>query len=118
MLNKKIKRTLCGLVASLCLVGSTVPVFAETVDFDVTVPGDILSPRAAKFDSEQRFYVTGTLFNKTGRLDCRSINRTNSAIQSRIASISPSYLSSRKKVLGIRANRRDFYPLLFVLHGG
>ena len=33
MLNKKIKRTLCGLVASLCLVGSTVPVFAETVDF-------------------------------------------------------------------------------------
>jgi len=31
MLNKKIKRTLCGLVASLCLVGSTVPVFAETV---------------------------------------------------------------------------------------
>lgn len=27
-------------------------------------------------------------------LDCRSINRTNSAIQSRIASISPSYLSS------------------------
>ena len=94
MLNKKIKRTLCGLVASLCLVGSTFPVFAETVDFDVTVPGDILSPRAAKFDSEQRFYVTGTLFNKTGRLDCRSINRTNSAIQSRIASISPSYLSS------------------------
>ena len=85
MMNKKIKRTLCGLVASLCLVGSTVPVFAETVDFDVTVPGDILSPRAAKFDSEQRFYVTGTLFNKTGRLDCRSINRTNSAIQSRIA---------------------------------
>ena len=30
MMNKKIKRTLCGLVASLCLVGSTVPVFAET----------------------------------------------------------------------------------------
>ena len=37
MLNKKIKRTLCGLVASLCLVGSTVPVFAETVDFCKTV---------------------------------------------------------------------------------
>ena len=76
------------------LIARIIPVFAETVDFDVTVPGDILSPRAAKFDSEQRFYVTGTLFNKTGRLDCRSINRTNSAIQSRIASISPSYLSS------------------------
>ena len=93
MMNKKIKRTLCGLVASLCLVGSTVPVFAETVDFDVTVPGDILSPRAAKFDSEQRFYVTGTSFNKTGTLYCRAINRYNSAILSNTASISPSKLS-------------------------
>ena len=94
MLNKKIKRTLCGLVASLCLVGSTVPVFAETVDFDITVPGDILSKRAEKADSEQRFYVTGTSFNRTGTLNCRSINRNNSAIQSSTASISPSHLSS------------------------
>ena len=55
MMNKKIKRAMCGLAASLCLVGSTVPVFAETVDFNVTVPGDILSKRAEKADSEQRF---------------------------------------------------------------
>ena len=48
MMNKKIKRAMCGLAASLCLVGSTVPVFAETVDFNVTVPGDILSKRAEK----------------------------------------------------------------------
>lgn len=34
MMNKKIKRAMCGLAASLCLVGSTVPVFAETVDFN------------------------------------------------------------------------------------
>lgn len=94
MLNKKIKRTLCGLVASLCLVGSTVPVFAETVNFDITVPGDILSKRAVKADSEQRFYVTGTSFNRTGTLNCRSINRNNSAIQSSTASISPSKLSN------------------------
>ena len=52
MMNKKIKRAMCGLAASLCLVGSTVPVFAETVDFNVTVPGDILSKRAEKADSE------------------------------------------------------------------
>ena len=85
MMNKKIKRAMCGLAASLCLVGSTVPVFAETVDFNVTVPGDILSRRAVKADSEQRFYVTGTSFNKTGTLNCRSINRKNSAIQSNTA---------------------------------
>ena len=93
MMNKKIKRAMCGLAASLCLVGSTVPVFAETVDFNVTVPGDILSKRAEKADSEQRFYVTGTSFNKQGTLNCRSINRNNSAIQSNTASISPSKLS-------------------------
>ena len=75
MMNKKIKRAMCGLAASLCLVGSTVPVIAETAD------------------SEQRFYVTGTSFNKTGTLNCRSINRNNSAIQSNTASISPSKLS-------------------------
>ena len=94
MFNKKVKRALCGLFASLCLVGSTVPVFAETVDFNITVPGDILSKRAIKADSEQRFYVTGTSFNKTGTLYCTSINRNNSAIRSNIASISPTKLSS------------------------
>lgn len=50
-------------------------------------------PTAVKADSEQRFYVTGTSFNKTGTLNCRSINRNNSAIQSNTASISPSKLS-------------------------
>ena len=93
MMNKKIKRILCGLTASLCMVGSTVPAMAQTVSFDITVPGDILSQRAVKADSEQRFYVTGTSFNKTGTLNCRSINRNNSAIQSNTASISPSKLS-------------------------
>lgn len=94
MLNKKVKRALCGLAASLCLVGSTVPVFAETVDFDITVPGDIISPRADKADSEQRFYVTGNSFNRTGTLHCTSIHLKNSAIQSNIASISSRHLSS------------------------
>ena len=41
MINKKIKRVMCGLVTSLCLVGSTTPVFAETVPFDITVPVNI-----------------------------------------------------------------------------
>lgn len=95
MLNKKIKRAVCGLVASLCLVGSTVPVFAQTVDFNITVPGDILSKRAVKADSEQMFYVTGTLFNKTGTLYCTSLNRSNTSIRSNLATISPTHLSAK-----------------------
>ena len=68
MMNKKIKRIFCGLTASLCMVGSTVPAMAQTVSFDITVPGDILSQRAKKADYEQRFYVTGNSFNKIGTL--------------------------------------------------
>lgn len=93
MMNKKIKRILCGLTASLCMVGSTVPAMAQTVSFDITVPGDILSQRAEKADSEQRFYVTGNSFNKSGTLRCTSINRNNSAIRSNTANIRPDKLS-------------------------
>ena len=87
------RKVAMAMVAAMAVSSFTVPVFAETVDFNVTVPGDILSRRAVKADSEQRFYVTGTSFNKTGTLNCRSINRNNSAIQSNTASISPSKLS-------------------------
>lgn len=93
MMNKKIKRILCGLTASLCIVGSSIPAMAQTVDFDITVPGDILSQRAEKADSEQNFYVTGDSFNKTGTLYCTSIRRDNSSVKSNTASISPSKLS-------------------------
>ena len=109
MINKKIKRVMCGLVTSLCLVGSTTPVFAETVPFDITVPGDILSTRTAKDDSEQRFYVTGTLFNKTGILYCTSINRYNSAIQSNIAAISPSILSNKAYYRSYAPSGQQYY---------
>lgn len=95
MNNRKIKKLVCGLAVSACLIGNTIPVFAQTVDFDVTVPGDILSKRALKADSEQYFYVTGTSINKTGELECVSINRTSSNIQSLPTKISPTKLSNK-----------------------
>ena len=95
MMNKKIKRIFCGLTASLCMVGSTVPAMAQTVSFDITVPGDILSQRAKKADYEQRFYVTGNSFNQIGTLHCTSINRKFSSIKSNVASINPNKLSDK-----------------------
>ena len=103
------RKVAMAMVAAMAMSAFTVPVFAETVDFSVTVPGDILSRRAVKADSEQRFYVTGTSFNKTGRLDCRSINRKNSAIQSGIASISPSHLSSSASYYRNAPSRQYYY---------
>ena len=40
MMSKKVKKMFCGLMAALCVAGTTVPVMADTVRFDVTVPGD------------------------------------------------------------------------------
>ncbi|MDO4274810.1 MAG: hypothetical protein Q4D16_14170 [Eubacteriales bacterium] len=109
MLNKKLKRAMCGLVASLCVAGCTVPVFAQTVDFNITVPGDILSKRAEKADTEQRFYVTGTSFNKSGILYCISINRNTSSIKSNMASISPNKLSSNASYRTYAPSKQYYY---------
>ncbi|MDO4189983.1 MAG: hypothetical protein Q4D29_13440 [Lachnospiraceae bacterium] len=36
------KKRLCGIAVCLYLVGSAVPVFADTVRFNITIPGDII----------------------------------------------------------------------------
>ena len=43
MMKMNRKKWLCGVAACLCLTGSTVPVFADTVTFNITIPGDIIS---------------------------------------------------------------------------
>lgn len=50
-MRKIIKRTLCVLSATMCVLGTAA---------------------TASADTEQRFYVTGTSFNKSGTLRCRS----------------------------------------------
>ena len=72
MMKMNRKKWLCGVAASLCLTGSTVPVFADTVTFNITIPGDIISKRSVKADDEQKFYVTGTKFSGSGKLYCKS----------------------------------------------
>ena len=46
MMKMNRKKWLCGVAACLCLTGSTVPVFADTVTFNITIPGDIISKRS------------------------------------------------------------------------
>lgn len=58
MMKMNRKKWLCGVAACLCLTGSTVPVFADTVTFNITIPGDIISKRSVKADDEQKFYVS------------------------------------------------------------
>ena len=85
---KRLKTFMCALGAVGCIMGTVVPTMAQTVDFDITVPGDIISMRASKADTEQNFYVTGVEFNKSGTLNCVSINLNNKSIYSNEAKIS------------------------------
>ena len=67
-MRKIIKRTLCVLSATMCVLGTAATASADTVSFNVTIPGDPYSYAVRKADTEQRFYVTGTSFNKSGTL--------------------------------------------------
>ena len=62
-MRKIIKRTLCVLSATMCVLGTAATASADTVSFNVTIPGDPYSYAVRKADTEQRFYVTGTSFN-------------------------------------------------------
>lgn len=71
-MKNRIKKAICVLGTVACMLGSTLPASAETIQFNVTPPGDPYSYSVKKADSEQRFYVTGTNFNKSGILRCVS----------------------------------------------
>lgn len=73
---KKWKKMLGIASACACVLVTTVPVFAQTVDFNITVEYDSrpdpLSKRAAKADNEQNFYVRSTGFNGKGMVGAKS----------------------------------------------
>ena len=71
-MRKIIKRTLCVLSATMCVLGTAATASADTVSFNVTTPNDPYSYAVRKADTEQRFYETGTSYNKSGTLRCRS----------------------------------------------
>ena len=93
MMKVNRKKWLCGLAAILCLAGGTVPTFADTVKFDITVPGDVVSKRVVKADDEQKFYVTGTNFSGSGTLCCTS-SRLHATTTFHVAEISKNNPSS------------------------
>lgn len=111
MMKMNRKKWLCGVAACLCLTGSTVPVFADTVTFNITIPGDIISKRSVKADDEQKFYVTGTKFSGSGKLYCKS-SRLHATTTSNTATISKKYSKCKCFLYELRAAQiRIFYAL-------
>lgn len=108
MMKTNRKKWICGLAAALCLTGSAVFVSAQTVDFNITIPKDPISKRAVKADDEQKFYVTGTAFNKAGTLKCTS-SRLHSTVTSNVASISKDYPRANATYKSHAEPRYEYY---------
>ena len=118
MLSKKLKKVILGFVTALCLTGSAMPVMADTVRFNVTVPGDPKSKRIPKSDDEQKFYVTGTYFSSYGTLSCRSYQLENQHvfIKNRIASELPPDIEQILDYLcSIRENIKAGQNLMYII---
>lgn len=93
-MRKMVKKVICILSATMCILGSAITASADTIQFNVTPPSDPYSYSVRKADTEQRFYMTGTYFSKNGVLNGYSQQLANGNVISNTASISPSSTSS------------------------
>ena len=59
-MKHRIRKISCIIAAIICVIGTTVTARADTINFNVTWPGDPYSYEVKKADSEQNFYVTTT----------------------------------------------------------
>ena len=58
-MRKIIKRTLCVLSATMCVLGTAATASADTVSFNVTIPGDPYSYAAPNYTYEM-YATSGT----------------------------------------------------------
>ena len=73
-MKKSLKKMLCVLLTVMSLIGMTMTVSADTVEFTITANTDTLSKKVLKSSSsyENRAYVTATYFNRAGSFQCMS----------------------------------------------
>lgn len=95
--KQEIKKGYFGICNCIMPDWSAMPVMADTVRFNVTVPGDPKSKRIPKSDDEQKFYVTGTYFSSYGTLSCRSYQLENQHVFSETKDISRTAPSNKGK---------------------
>lgn len=96
---KKLKKIVIGTMACACLMTTTVPVYAQTVNFNITVgktsSPDPLSKRASKKDGEQKFYVTATAFDDIGSIRCTS-KRIGGGVKSATITVKSSQINKKR----------------------
>jgi len=88
MVNKKLRKVVCVMATSFCLVGASIPVFASSIAFDVTVGGtgsqDPFSYKEIKTkDGDQYAYFRATYVSNTkNAIRVRSYNSRDTSIRS------------------------------------
>lgn len=95
-MKKTIKKALCILSATLCVMGSAITASADTVTFNVTPPGDPYSYSVRKADTEQNAYFTGTYFSNSRTLYCYSQQLNDGTVTSSTASLNSGNRSAVK----------------------
>lgn len=100
MVKRKINKKICVALALICICAMSVPIHAQTVQFNITVSDksriDPISKRATKADNEQSCYVTVTGGTGTGVLRAHS-ERLNGGVVSRCMNISIKDKGNRRK---------------------
>lgn len=79
-MKHSIRKLSCIIAVSACVLGTTMTASADTVNFNVTLPGDPYSYAVKKSDSEQNFYVTTTSHYLSGFFFAQSQQIENGSV--------------------------------------
>ena len=102
MKNMKLKRLACAALASCALLSASIPaafaVTTDTIEFDITYPGDTLSQKVLKStrNYDNYFYVTPHYFSRTGTLNCISIRHDDTSVYSRNIALMSTHIGTTK----------------------
>lgn len=110
----KKKGLIAVLAVCLCIMGTEVPAFAQTVNFNITVTKDKknqdpISKRAVKADKEQNFYVTATGFSATGSIRARSRRIAGGVVSNDVVLISGAVNTKKSAAYTSTATSGDNY---------
>lgn len=111
----RMKRKIYVLMICVGICVMSLPVCAETVNFNITVSDseriDPISKRAQKADSEQKYYVTVTGRSGTGTLRAHSERLDGRVISASVYITSASVGSKKSESYYTTANANAYYFL-------
>ncbi|MDO4337219.1 MAG: hypothetical protein Q4C91_03920 [Eubacteriales bacterium] len=97
-MRRERKKIFCLLSITIGLLLYPIAANADTYAFNVTTPASEYSYSVKKTNSEQKFYVRGVSFSKSGKLYCRSESCANRNVYGQTAISAENPVSSGEYV--------------------